>query len=160
MGAGQAESAIDDLERTLGLAPTAPQVGEALFFAALATGDLRKAADAIEKVRARKAIPRWCGISMDCCSWRNSTTRRRREFVDMLKKEPGFRAGTDHLARVAGDAGQVGGGGEAAGDAAGQKSGSRAGTDDAGVSARADRPHAAGDRTGGKGPHSQPATCG
>jgi cellulose synthase operon protein C len=52
MGMGEAESAMGDLEHTLQLAPTAPQVGEALFFAALATGDLKKAGDAIEKVRA------------------------------------------------------------------------------------------------------------
>ncbi len=52
MGAGQADAAMGDLERTLELAPTAPQVGEALFFAALATGDLTKAADAVDKVRS------------------------------------------------------------------------------------------------------------
>ncbi len=49
MGMGEAESAMGDLEHTLQLAPTAPQVGEALFFAALATGDLDKAKDAIEQ---------------------------------------------------------------------------------------------------------------
>ncbi len=52
LGIGKAESAVDDLEHTLKLAPTAPQVGEALFFAALATGDMSKARDAIDKVRA------------------------------------------------------------------------------------------------------------
>jgi putative PEP-CTERM system TPR-repeat lipoprotein len=51
MGAGQAETAMDDLEHTLQLAPTVPQVAEALFFAALATGDLKKAAEAVGKVR-------------------------------------------------------------------------------------------------------------
>ena len=52
MGAGEADAAMGDLEHTLQLAPTAPQVGEALFFAALATGDLNKAAEAIDKVRS------------------------------------------------------------------------------------------------------------
>ncbi len=58
IGAGQAQSAMDDLEHTLQLAPTVPQVGEALFFAALATGDLKKAAEAVDKVRsAQGATP-------------------------------------------------------------------------------------------------------
>lgn len=52
LGMGKAESAVEDLEHTLKLAPSAPQVGEALFFAALATGDMSKARDAIDKVRA------------------------------------------------------------------------------------------------------------
>ena len=39
MGAGEPDAAMGDLEHTLQLAPTEPQVAEALFFAALATGD-------------------------------------------------------------------------------------------------------------------------
>ena len=51
MGAGEPDAAMGDLEHTLQLAPTEPQVAEALFFAALATGDLNKAAEAIDKAR-------------------------------------------------------------------------------------------------------------
>ena len=40
MGMGQPDAAMGDLEHTLQLAPTLPAVGEALFFAALATGDI------------------------------------------------------------------------------------------------------------------------
>lgn len=52
MGMGEPGVAMGDLEHTLQLAPKLPQVGEALFFAALATGDLQKAADALSKVKA------------------------------------------------------------------------------------------------------------
>jgi putative PEP-CTERM system TPR-repeat lipoprotein len=51
VGADQAELAMDDLERILRSSPTIPQISEALFFAALATGDLNKAAEALDKVR-------------------------------------------------------------------------------------------------------------
>ena len=56
---------IVDLERTLELAPTAPQFGEALFSL---RGDRRsaKAADAIEKGGAARATRPWCKTSMDC----------------------------------------------------------------------------------------------
>jgi len=52
MGMGQPGEAMDDLEHTLELAPKVPAVGEALFFAALATGDTNKAAEALAKVKA------------------------------------------------------------------------------------------------------------
>jgi putative PEP-CTERM system TPR-repeat lipoprotein len=52
MGMGDADAALGDLEHTLTLAPKIPAVGEALFFAALATGDTAKAGEALEKVRA------------------------------------------------------------------------------------------------------------
>jgi cellulose synthase operon protein C len=51
MSMGEPEAAMGDLDHALQLAPKSPQVGEALFFAALATGDLNKAGVAIEKVR-------------------------------------------------------------------------------------------------------------
>lgn len=51
MGAGQPDAAAGDLERSLQLAPSAVGVGEALFFAELATGDLAKAAAAVDQVR-------------------------------------------------------------------------------------------------------------
>ncbi|HEY1932186.1 MAG TPA: XrtA/PEP-CTERM system TPR-repeat protein PrsT [Acetobacteraceae bacterium] len=52
MGMGEPNAAMGDLEHTLELAPKLPQVGEALFFAALATGDMQKTADALAKVQA------------------------------------------------------------------------------------------------------------
>lgn len=52
MGMGEPGVAMGDLEHTLELAPKQPAVGEALFFAALATGDMNKAADALAKVKA------------------------------------------------------------------------------------------------------------
>ena len=52
MGMGEPDAAMGDLEHTLELAPKLPQVGEALFFAALATGDMHKTADALAKVKA------------------------------------------------------------------------------------------------------------
>ena len=51
IGMGEAEAAMGNLDHALQLAPKSPQVGEALFFAALATGDLNNASAAIEKVR-------------------------------------------------------------------------------------------------------------
>ena len=52
MGMGQPDVAMGDLEHTLELAPKIPQVGEALFFAALATGDLNKARASLDKIKA------------------------------------------------------------------------------------------------------------
>lgn len=49
---GQPSVAMVDLEHTLALAPTLPRVGEALFFAALATGDLDASAQALAKIKA------------------------------------------------------------------------------------------------------------
>jgi cellulose synthase operon protein C len=52
MSMGEPGAAMGDLEHTLELAPTRPQVGEALFFAALATGDLKRTADVLAKIKA------------------------------------------------------------------------------------------------------------
>ena len=52
MGMGEPNAAMGDLEHTLELAPKLPAVGEALFFAALATGDMTKTADALDKIKA------------------------------------------------------------------------------------------------------------
>jgi cellulose synthase operon protein C len=52
MSMGEPGAAMGDLEHTLQLAPGLPQVGEALFFAALATGDLTKTADVLAKIKA------------------------------------------------------------------------------------------------------------
>ncbi len=52
MGQGDVDAAVGDLEHTLELAPKMPAVGETLFFAAMATGDLNKAAAVLEKIKA------------------------------------------------------------------------------------------------------------
>ena len=51
MGQGDVEAAVGDLEHTLELAPKVPVVGETLFFAAMATGDLDKTAAVLEKIK-------------------------------------------------------------------------------------------------------------
>jgi putative PEP-CTERM system TPR-repeat lipoprotein len=51
MGQGDVEAAVGDLEHTLELAPKVPVVGETLFFAAIATGDLDKTAAVLEKIK-------------------------------------------------------------------------------------------------------------
>lgn len=52
MGQGDVEAAVGDLEHTLELAPKMPAVGETLFFAAMATGNIDKAASVLEKIKA------------------------------------------------------------------------------------------------------------
>ena len=52
MGMGDPDAAVGDLEHTLELEPKMPAVSEALFFAALATGDTNKASEALDKIRA------------------------------------------------------------------------------------------------------------
>ena len=51
MGMGDVDAAVGDLEHTLQLVPKAPAVGEALFFASLASGDMDKTAEALAKVK-------------------------------------------------------------------------------------------------------------
>ena len=102
MGAGQAESAMGDLEHTLQLAPTAPQVGEALFFAALATGDLRKAADAIEKVRAAQGdTPVVQNLDGLLKLAQLDIEGAAAKFRDILSKNPDFVPAQINLSRVA-----------------------------------------------------------
>ncbi len=101
MGAGQAESAVGDLERTLELAPTAPQVGEALFFAALATGDLNKAADAVEKVRSAQGdTPVVQNLEGLLNLARLDVDGAAAKFREVLKKNPDFVPAQINLSRV------------------------------------------------------------
>ena len=106
MGAGQAEFAIVDLERTLELAPTAPQVGEALFFAALATGDLHKAADAIEKIRAAQGdTPVVQNLDGLLKRGEPPIARGGREVPRSTENQSGFRSGADQPVTRRSDAG-------------------------------------------------------
>jgi cellulose synthase operon protein C len=101
MGIGEAEAALGDLEHTLELAPKMPAVGEALFFAALATGDLTKAQDALAKVRAAQGdtdvvnnlegLFRLSKIDVEGA---------RQVFSALVKKSPDFIPGRINLARV------------------------------------------------------------
>ena len=52
MSQGDVDAAVGDLEHTLELAPKMPVVAEALFFAAMATGNLERAAAVFEKIKA------------------------------------------------------------------------------------------------------------
>lgn len=52
MSMGDVQAAVGDLEQTLRVAPKIPVVGEALFFASLATGDPKRVDEALEKIEA------------------------------------------------------------------------------------------------------------
>jgi putative PEP-CTERM system TPR-repeat lipoprotein len=102
MGAGQAEAALDDLEHTLQLAPTAPQVGEALFFAALATGDLNKAANAIDQVRSAQGQTPVVENLEGLLKLANLDLEGgKATFNDILAKHPDFLPAQINLARIA-----------------------------------------------------------
>jgi putative PEP-CTERM system TPR-repeat lipoprotein len=52
LGLGQPFAAVADLEHALVVAPKLPEVGEALFFATLATGNLAEAGQTLARIRA------------------------------------------------------------------------------------------------------------
>ncbi|HTI79174.1 MAG TPA: XrtA/PEP-CTERM system TPR-repeat protein PrsT [Acetobacteraceae bacterium] len=102
MGAGQADAAMGDLEHTLQLAPTAPQVGEALFFAALATGDLNKAADAIDQVRSAQGETPVVENLEGLLKLANLDLEGgKTKFNDIFSKHPDFLPARINLARIA-----------------------------------------------------------
>jgi tetratricopeptide (TPR) repeat protein len=101
MSAGQAETALDDLEHTLQLAPTVPQVGEALFFAALATGDLNKAAEAVGKVRrAQGATPVEQNLEGLLKLAQLDQPSAAEKFKEIIRNNPDFAPAQVNLARV------------------------------------------------------------
>ena len=101
MGLGQADLAMGDLEHTLQLAPTQPQVGEALFFAALATGDLNKASNAVEKVRnAQGDTPVVENLEGLLKLARLDYDGAAAKFADIMKKHPDFIPAKINLARI------------------------------------------------------------
>jgi putative PEP-CTERM system TPR-repeat lipoprotein len=101
MGMGQPGAAMDDLEHTLELAPKVPAVGEALFFAALATGDMDKAADALAKVKAAEGdtpvVDNLGGLlqlsNLDAAD-------ARKTFTALTQAHPDFMPAQINLARV------------------------------------------------------------
>jgi len=102
MGAGQAEGAMDDLEHTLQLAPKVPQVAEALFFAAIATGDLTKAAEAVDKIRAAQGeTPAVVNLEGLLKLAQLDPEGAGAKFREALSKSPDFVPAQINLARVA-----------------------------------------------------------
>jgi putative PEP-CTERM system TPR-repeat lipoprotein len=101
IGMGQIDAAMGDLEHSLELAPKMPAVGEALFFAALATGDTNKVAEALAKVRAAQGDTEVTGnlvglyqlAKIDLPAARNT-------FSAVAEKYPDFAPARINLARV------------------------------------------------------------
>ncbi|HEY4172591.1 MAG TPA: XrtA/PEP-CTERM system TPR-repeat protein PrsT, partial [Rhodopila sp.] len=101
MGMGDVDTAMGDLEHTLQLAPKMPAVGEALFFAALATGDTSKAADALAKIKAAEG-PTEVVSNLDGLFKlaQIDFPGAKAEFADLVKKDPDFIPAKINLARV------------------------------------------------------------
>jgi putative PEP-CTERM system TPR-repeat lipoprotein len=101
MGMGQPGAAMDDLEHTLELAPKQPAVGEALFFAALATGDMDKAAEAFAKVKAAEgdtAVVANLGGLLQLSNL--DAPGARKTFTAITQESPDFMPAQINLARV------------------------------------------------------------
>ncbi len=101
MGMGDPDAAMGDLEHTLALAPNLPAVGEALFFAALATGDTAKAADALAKIRAAEGDTEVVGNLEGLYKLSQiDLAGARASFSDVLRKHPDFTPAKINLARL------------------------------------------------------------
>ena len=101
MGMGDIDTAMGDLEHTLELAPKLPAVGEALFFAALATGDTAKAGDALDKIRAAQGQTEIVGnldglFKLSQIDFPGAQAT----FTDLTQKYPDFIPAKINLARV------------------------------------------------------------
>ncbi len=101
MGMGEVDTAVGDLEQTLQLAPKIPAVSEALFFAALATGDPKKAEEALNKIRTAQGDNEITGnleglykLAMVDLPGAMAT------FDALVKKYPDFNPAKINLARV------------------------------------------------------------
>lgn len=102
IGMGHPETAADDLEHTLQLAPTQPRVGEALFFATLATGDLKKTADALDKIRAAQGETALVGNLEGLLKLAQlDVDGAGAAFAAVLKKNPDFVPAKINMARIA-----------------------------------------------------------
>ena len=101
MGMGDVKDAMDDLEHTLQLVPKAPAVGEALFFASLASGDMDKAADALAKVKAMQGDNEVTGNLEGLLHLAKTELPQAQEtFTALTKKYPDFAPAKVNLARV------------------------------------------------------------
>jgi putative PEP-CTERM system TPR-repeat lipoprotein len=102
MGMGDVDAAMGDLEHTLQLEPKAPAVGEALFFAALASGDMGKATDALAKVKALQGDNAVTGNLEGLLHLaQTELPQAQATFTDLTKKYPDFAPAKVNLARVA-----------------------------------------------------------
>lgn len=101
IGMGDPDTAMGDLEHTLELAPRLAAVGEALFFAALATGDMNKASDALAKIRAAQGQTEVVGNLEGLFKLAQiDFPGAQATFVDLVQKYPDFVAAKINLARV------------------------------------------------------------
>ena len=101
MGMGDVDTAMGDLEHTLKLAPKLPAVGEALFFAALATGDMQKAGDALAKIRAAQGQTEVVGNLEGLFKLAQiDFAGAKAIFADLVQKYPDFTPARINLARV------------------------------------------------------------
>jgi putative PEP-CTERM system TPR-repeat lipoprotein len=101
MGMGDVDTAMGDLEHTLELAPKLPAVGEALFFAALATGDTAKAGEALAKVRAAQGPTEVVGNLDGLFKLAQiDFPGAQATFADLVQKYPDFTPAKINLARV------------------------------------------------------------
>ena len=132
---------------------TAPQVGEALFFAALATGDLRKAADAIERVRAAQGdTPVVKNLDGLLKLAQLDIEGAAAKFRDILSKNPDFAPAQINLSRVAAMQGKPEEAEKLLATLLDKSPASEPALTMLVSQVGADKPNAAGDRTGGKGP--------
>ncbi|MFL5254415.1 MAG: tetratricopeptide repeat protein [Rhodopila sp.] len=101
MGMGDPDAAMGDLEHTLSLAPKLPAVGEALFFAALATGDMGKARDALAKIRTAEGQNDVVGNLDGLYQMAELNLPAARDtFAGLVEKYPDFVPAKINLARV------------------------------------------------------------
>ena len=101
MGLGDVDTAMGDLEHTLQLAPKLPAVAEALFFAALATGDTTKAGDALDKIRAAQGNTEIVGNLDGLFKLAQiDFPGAKATFTDLVQKYPDFTPAKINLARV------------------------------------------------------------
>jgi putative PEP-CTERM system TPR-repeat lipoprotein len=101
MGMGDVDTAMGDLEHTLELAPKLPAVGEALFFAALATGDTAKAGDALAKIRAAQGSTEVVGNLEGLFKLAQiDFAGAKAVFTGLVQKYPDFTPAKINLARV------------------------------------------------------------
>jgi cellulose synthase operon protein C len=101
MGMGDVDTAMGDLEHTLELAPKLPVVGEALFFAALATGDTAKTGEALAKIRAAQGQTEIVGNLEGLFKLAQiDFPGAKATFTELVQKYPDFTPAKINLARV------------------------------------------------------------
>jgi len=101
MGMGDPDAALSDLEHALTLAPKMPAAAEALFFAALATGDPVKATDALTRIHAAQGDSEiFANLQGVFELAQINLEAARATFSDVVQKHPDFTPAKINLARV------------------------------------------------------------